>query len=82
MGHYVIRVKGVLSRELTDAYPNLKAEQEPAQTVLHGHLAAQGDLTGVLDHLDLLGVDILEIIRLPVSRRPADGRPEAPAGPR
>lgn len=72
MGHYVIRVKGDLSRELTDAFPSLAADPEPAQTVLHGFLTDQAALAGILNHLDMLGVDILEVLQIPPTR-PPDG---------
>ncbi|RZT07520.1 MULTISPECIES: hypothetical protein [unclassified Kribbella] len=75
MGHYVIRVNGNLSRELTDAFPSLAADAEPAQTVLHGYLADQAALAGILNHLDMLGVDIIEVMQVPPARRP-DGRVE------
>ncbi|TDW84254.1 hypothetical protein EV137_7061 [Kribbella pratensis] len=75
MGHYVIRVNGNLSRELTDAFPSLAADAEPAQTVLHGFLADQAALAGILNHLDMLGVDIIEVMQVPPARRP-DGRVE------
>jgi hypothetical protein len=72
MGHYVIRVKGTLSRDLTDAFPSLAADPEPAQTVLHGFLADQAALAGILNHLDMLGVDILEVMQVPPTRPPGD----------
>ena len=75
MGHYVIRVNGNLSRELTDAFPSLAADAEPAQTVLHGFLADQAALAGILNHLDMLGVDIVEVMQVPPASRP-DGRVE------
>jgi hypothetical protein len=65
MGHYVIRVKGTLSRELTDAFPSMTVDKEPAQTVLHGDLADQAALAGILNHLAMLGIDILEIVQVP-----------------
>jgi hypothetical protein len=65
MGHYVIRVRGRLSRELTDAFPSLSAEPVPAQTMLHGYLDDQAALSGVLNHLDLLGIDIVEVLQVP-----------------
>lgn len=65
MGHYVIRVKGRLSRELTDAFPTLTADSEPAQTVLHGDLIDQAALAGLLNHLDMLGINILEVTQVP-----------------
>lgn len=69
MGHYVIRVRGRLSRELTDAFPTLSAQPEPPQTVLHGFLTDQSALTGVINHLDMLGIDIVEVLQIP-------GRPD------
>jgi hypothetical protein len=72
MGHYVIRVKGSLSRDLTDAFPSLTADPEPAQTVLHGHLADQAALAGILNHLDMLGVSILEVMQVPPTRPSED----------
>jgi hypothetical protein len=73
MGHYVIRVKGRLSRELTVAFPSLTADPAPPQTVLHGHLDDQAALAGVLNHLDMLGIDILEVMQVPPERRSPPG---------
>ncbi|NIK61539.1 hypothetical protein [Kribbella shirazensis] len=70
MGHYVIRVQGNLSRDLTDAFPSLTADPEPAQTVLHGYLADQAALAGILNHLDTLGVSILEVLQVPSPHSP------------
>jgi hypothetical protein len=70
MGHYVIRVKGKLSRELTDAFPTLTADTEPAQTVLHGDLVDQAALAGLLNHLDMLGISILEVAQVPPPQPP------------
>ena len=65
MRHYVIRVQGTLSRDLTDAFPSLTVDSEPAQTVLHGYLADQAALAGILNHLDMLGISILEVLQVP-----------------
>ena len=67
MAHYVIRVKGDLSPELTGAFPSLTADREPAQTVLHGDLEDQSALAGVLNHLDTLGITIVEVVQVPSS---------------
>ncbi|MFF0344690.1 hypothetical protein [Kribbella sp. NPDC004875] len=69
MAHYMIRVKGDLSPELTDAFPSLSADPEPAQTVLHGELDDQAALAGVLNHLDTLGITIVEVVQVPPARR-------------
>jgi hypothetical protein len=63
--HYVIRVTGELSKELLTRFPDLLVNREPVQTVLHGELPDQAALTGVLDHLDELGVHILEVVQVP-----------------
>ncbi|MER7251444.1 hypothetical protein ACFWUU_11370 [Kribbella sp. NPDC058693] len=70
MGHYVIRVKGTLSRDLTDAFPSMTADTEPPQTVLHGYLDDQAALAGILNHLDMLGISIVEVLQVPP---PANG---------
>jgi hypothetical protein len=70
MGHYVIRVQGTLSRDLTDVFPSLTVDAEPAQTVLHGFLADQAALAGILNHLDMLGIDILEVTQVPSTHPP------------
>src|SRR4051794_15775757 len=83
--NYVIRVKCRLSRELTDAFPTMTAETEPAQTVLHGHLDDQAALSGVLSHLDMLGIDILEVMQVPepTGREPTDAsKPSVNRSPR
>jgi len=65
MTHYVIRVKGDLSPELTSVFPSLTADREPAQTVLHGELVDQSALAGVLNFLDTLGITIVEVVQVP-----------------
>jgi hypothetical protein len=66
--HYVIRVTGARSDELLTKFPDLLVNREPVQTVLHGELPDQAALTGVLDQLDELGVDILEVVQVPQQR--------------
>jgi hypothetical protein len=65
MAQYVIRVKGRLSRDLLQAFPGLAMTLERPQTTLHGHLANQAALNGVVSHLDMLGVEILEVMKVP-----------------
>jgi hypothetical protein len=69
MSHYIIRVEGLLSSGLIATFPHLQATQH-AETVLHGSLAKQADLAEVLGHLGALGVDIVEVHRLPDSEAP------------
>ena len=79
MASYVIRVAGRLSTRLLDPFPSMRARVEPVQTRLIGDLPDQGALTGVLNHLDELGVEIVEVMRMPEGesaavRRPPDAR--------
>lgn len=64
MSHYIIRVEGLLSSGLMATFPHLQATQH-AETVLHGRLHKQSELAHVLEHLGELGVDIVEVHRLP-----------------
>ena len=65
MGDYAIRVTGQLSDALVTAFPTLRQQALPVQTLLWGPLPDQAALQGVLDHLDELGVEILEVTQLP-----------------
>ena len=67
MSRYLIRVNGHLSDELSASLRGLDAQHQPAQTILVGELADQAALTGILDRLDLLGVEIHEVLLVPDS---------------
>jgi hypothetical protein len=71
MAQYVVRVGGALSDDLLTAFPLLAASVQPVTTVLQGDLPDQVALTSVLDRLDELGVEILEVTKVPA-------RPELP----
>ena len=71
MGEYAIRVTGRLSDALVRAFPSLHQQPLPVQTLLWGPLPDQAALQGVLDHLDELGVEILEVTQLPERERDA-----------
>jgi hypothetical protein len=75
LAHYVIRVVGHLSDDLLTAFPLLLAENRRPETVLHGQLPDQSALTGVLAHLDELGVEIVDVSLVPElpAEHPANG---------
>ena len=63
---YEIRVRGHLDEALaTRLPPHFSAEFSPAETVLHGEGVDQSALHGVLDQLEQLGIELLEVRRLP-----------------
>jgi hypothetical protein len=66
-GSYEIRIKGRLSDSLLAAFEGMTATVEPVETVLHGPVADQSSLHGLLDRIQSLGLELVEIRRLPAS---------------
>jgi hypothetical protein len=66
-GSYEIRIKGRLSDSLLTAFEGLTATVEPVETVLHGPVPDQSSLHGLLDRIQSLGLELVEIRRLPVA---------------
>ncbi len=64
-GSYEIRIKGRLSDSLIAAFEGLDATVEPVETVLHGPVADQAALYGLLDRIQALGLELIEVRRLP-----------------
>jgi hypothetical protein len=61
--HYVIRVRGVLSDRLLNAFPGLRSRSDRGDTVLAGTLPDQAALHGVLAQVEALGLELLEVRR-------------------
>ena len=74
-GSYEIRVKGRLSDSLVAAFEGMQASVEPVETVLHGPVQDQAALHGLLDRIQALGLELVEVRRLPES-------PQEPKFPR
>jgi hypothetical protein len=64
---YQIRVRGRLGRPLRAAFPALHAETHGEDTLLTGTLADQAALHGVLALIEALGLELLEVRRLPAT---------------
>ena len=79
MTTYVIRVGGSLSNELVRTFPELVASVQSVSTVLQGDLPDQSALNSVLDQLDELGVQIIDVTRVP-ARAPTRVEPAARFG--
>ena len=58
---YEIRVRGVLSDTLLEAFPGLRARTERSETVLSGELPDRAALHGVLAEIESLGLELLEV---------------------
>ena len=62
---YEIRVRGHLGAMMLHAFPALDAEMRDEDTLLQGALADQSALYGVLAQIEALGLELLELRRLP-----------------
>jgi hypothetical protein len=77
-GSYEIRIKGRLSDSVLAAFEGLSATVEPVETVLHGPVEDQSSLHGLLDRIQSLGLELVEIRRLPASSDELAAEPEPP----
>jgi hypothetical protein len=62
---YEIRVKGRVSRALLDSFEGMRSELEPVETVIHGPVRDQAELHGLIDRIQALGLELVELRRLP-----------------
>ena len=62
---YRIRVTGHLGPTLLTAFPALAPQQHGADTVLTGLLPDSAALYGVLAEIEALGLDLLEVRKIP-----------------
>ena len=64
---YEIRIRGHVPPEELKEVENLRATVEPAETVLRGCVPDQAALHGILTRLHSLGLELLEVRRVPAS---------------
>ena len=62
---YEIRIRGHLGATMLRAFPALRAETQGQDTLLHGAVADQAALHGVLAQIEALGLELLEVRRRP-----------------
>ena len=62
---YESRVRGRLSDSLVAAFEGMRASVEPVETVLHGPVQDQAALYGLLERIQDLGLELVEVRRLP-----------------
>jgi hypothetical protein len=62
---YRIRVRGHLGETMRSAFPALQARATGGDTVLIGPIADRAALHGVLAEIEALGLELLEVRRLP-----------------
>jgi hypothetical protein len=62
---YEIRIRGHASDALSVELPNFAVRASSAETLLYGQTIDQSALHGALDRLEELGLELLEVRRLP-----------------
>jgi hypothetical protein len=66
---YAFRVRGTTSDAvMTALQEGLEAEVDPASTAVQGWLPDQAAVSGMLARIRLLGLELIEVRRLPQSR--------------
>jgi hypothetical protein len=70
--YYEIRVAGTLPDEVLADFERITADVEPVETLLHGPLADQAALHGLLARLEVFGAEVIEVRRLRSRPEPAD----------
>jgi hypothetical protein len=78
---YEVRLGGHLTRTLRAEFEELglAAKDRPAETVLHGPVVDQAALHGLLRRVEALGLELVELRRLPAPAETAESRSRAAA---
>jgi hypothetical protein len=63
---YEIRVAGVVPDAVLAEIEGVRVALEPVQTVIRGPVLDQAALHGIINRLQRLGLDLIEVRRLPV----------------
>jgi hypothetical protein len=62
---YEFRIRGRLSEPLLESFDSLQSDVEPVETVLHGPVRDQAELHGIIERVQSLGLELVEVRRLP-----------------
>lgn len=62
---YEIHIKGRVSEQVLAAFEGMDATIQSVETVLRGPLLDQAALYGLLDRIQALGLELIEVRRLP-----------------
>ncbi len=61
MASYEIRIRGRVGGSVLASFENMDSAVCPAETVLRGTITDQAQLHGVLERIQLLGLELIEI---------------------
>jgi len=62
---YEIRIRGRVSSAVLATFDPLESDVERVETILHGPIRDQAELHGLLHRLQALGLELIEVRRLP-----------------
>ena len=62
---YEIRIRGRLSQAVLEGFEGRESQLGPVETLLHGSVRDQSELHGLLDRIQALGLELVEVRRLP-----------------
>ena len=80
--NYEIRIKGRVGESVLLAFDGLTATTEPVETILYGPVPDQEALHQLLTRLQSLGLEVVELRRLPGAEQPdGDADPGQPLPP-
>jgi hypothetical protein len=67
---YEIRIRGRVSQTVLDTFDHMESSAERVETILHGPVRDQAELHGLLHRIQALGLELVEVRRLPESDGP------------
>jgi hypothetical protein len=67
---YEIRIRGRVSQTVLDTFDQMESSAERVETILHGPVRDQAELHGLLHRIQALGLELVEVRRLPESDGP------------
>ena len=67
---YEIRIRGRVSQTVLDTFDQMQSSAERVETILHGPVRDQAELHGLLHRIQALGLELVEVRRLPESDAP------------
>jgi hypothetical protein len=73
--YYEIRIKGRVGDSLLLAFEGLTVTTEPVETILHGPIPDQEALHELLAKIQSLGLEVVELRRLPAVGPQSDAYP-------
>jgi hypothetical protein len=63
--HYEIRIRGRVSAAVLETFDAMDSDVEPVETILHGPVRDQAELHGIIECVQSLGLELIEVRRLP-----------------